>query len=472
MKQLTCEMCGGTDLIKQDGVFVCQSCGTKYSIEEAKRMMIDGTVNIVGTVSIDNSASYDRIFELAKDAFNDKRFDSAYDYYCQLIDIRNNIPHSILRQGLSILGKDGIQSTIPSSCVNRVNRAYDLLMDMPSGEDRTTLVSAFVDDIELVTDEIICSLDNEITNLNSQKLQERGALDTLADLGRPMFVASANQADDDKVKRHNAVIEGQISAIETRRLAVTEFATEYSQKLLELAGPNAHFRYYFKHDISKAIAIFDTVTLDKSELKVMANKPNILYNAVRAVDFPQVEMLIKMGSDVNAKTDRGITPIYAITAYSISEGKADEALQILDTLLEHDAIIDADMSTVWYGKTRTLLNTDTNQKIKDALLERNPELSSKVTSAPSGGCYIATAVYGSYDCPQVWTLRRHRDYTLAETWYGRTFIHTYYTISPTIVKWFGHTEWFKKIWKGRLDKMIVKLNNEGVEDTPYKDKDW
>ena len=38
MKQMVCEMCGGTDLIKQDGVFVCQTCGTKYSIEEAKKM--------------------------------------------------------------------------------------------------------------------------------------------------------------------------------------------------------------------------------------------------------------------------------------------------------------------------------------------------------------------------------------------------------------------------------------------------
>ena len=36
MKQLTCEMCGSTDLMKQDGVFVCQSCGMKYSVEEAK----------------------------------------------------------------------------------------------------------------------------------------------------------------------------------------------------------------------------------------------------------------------------------------------------------------------------------------------------------------------------------------------------------------------------------------------------
>lgn len=92
--------------------------------------------------------------------------------------------------------------------------------------------------------------------------------------------------------------------------------------------------------------------------------------------------------------------------------------------------------------------------------------------AGGGGCYVATAVYGSYDCPQVWTLRRYRDYTLAETWYGRAFIHTYYAISPTLVKWFGHTEWFKRMWKGKLDHMVADLNAEGVKDTPYEDRNW
>ena len=86
------------------------------------------------------------------------------------------------------------------------------------------------------------------------------------------------------------------------------------------------------------------------------------------------------------------------------------------------------------------------------------------------GCYVATCVYGSYDCPQVWTLRRYRDYTLAETWYGRIFIKAYYAISPTIVKWFGKTEWFKKLWRDKLDRMVDKLNKSGVENTPYKDR--
>lgn len=90
----------------------------------------------------------------------------------------------------------------------------------------------------------------------------------------------------------------------------------------------------------------------------------------------------------------------------------------------------------------------------------------------SEGCYVATCVYGSYDCPQVWTLRRFRDNSLALTALGRAFIHTYYAISPTIVKRFGKTAWFKKLWRGALDKMVQKLHDDGVEDTPYCDRSW
>jgi len=56
MKKISCEMCGSSDLIKQDGVFVCENCGMKYSLEDAKKMMIEGTVEVKGTVKVDNSA--------------------------------------------------------------------------------------------------------------------------------------------------------------------------------------------------------------------------------------------------------------------------------------------------------------------------------------------------------------------------------------------------------------------------------
>ena len=56
MKELVCEMCGSNDIVKQDGLFVCQTCNTKYSVEEARKMMFGETVEVEGTVKIDHSS--------------------------------------------------------------------------------------------------------------------------------------------------------------------------------------------------------------------------------------------------------------------------------------------------------------------------------------------------------------------------------------------------------------------------------
>lgn len=92
------------------------------------------------------------------------------------------------------------------------------------------------------------------------------------------------------------------------------------------------------------------------------------------------------------------------------------------------------------------------------------------SSSGSQGCYVATCVYGSYDCPQVWTLRRFRDSVLSKSKPGRAFIKTYYAISPTVVKYFGNTKLFKKMWRSVLDKAVKSLNEKGMEDTPYNDR--
>jgi hypothetical protein len=85
------------------------------------------------------------------------------------------------------------------------------------------------------------------------------------------------------------------------------------------------------------------------------------------------------------------------------------------------------------------------------------------------GCYVATAVYGSYDCPEVWLLRRYRDQFLDSRWFGKLFIKAYYTLSPTAVKLFGETKWFNTLWRSVLDRKIRKLRAKGYQDTPYND---
>ena len=120
-----------------------------------------------------------------------------------------------------------------------------------------------------------------------------------------------------------------------------------------------------------------------------------------------------------------------------------------------------------YKRPSFLVENEVNAPANNTTNSYKPE-----TAKSSGGCYIATAVYGSYDCPEVWTLRRYRDFTLAKTWYGRLFINTYYSISPTVVRLFGDSKWFKRTFLSPLNKMVKRLQNEGYASTPYDDRSW
>ena len=92
------------------------------------------------------------------------------------------------------------------------------------------------------------------------------------------------------------------------------------------------------------------------------------------------------------------------------------------------------------------------------------------SSSSDDGCYIATCVYGSYDCPPVWTLRRFRDGTLRSNAVGRAFIRIYYAVSPRLVRRFGKVGWFRMFWRVVLDRMVAGLRKKGVSSAPYRDR--
>ena len=88
------------------------------------------------------------------------------------------------------------------------------------------------------------------------------------------------------------------------------------------------------------------------------------------------------------------------------------------------------------------------------------------------GCYVATCVYGSYDCPEVWTLRRFRDHSLGRHAFGRAFIRAYYALAPGLVKHFGDSRRFHGFWRKKLNRLVAKLQSRGVAATPYQDENW
>lgn len=74
-----------------------------------------------------------------------------------------------------------------------------------------------------------------------------------------------------------------------------------------------------------------------------------------------------------------------------------------------------------------------------------------------GGCYIATAVYGDYDAPQVLKLRRFRDEVLMNSALGRAFVRVYYKLSPPVAKRLGADSTVTRLVRRALDWFVRRV---------------
>lgn len=340
MKQLVCEMCCSNDLVKQDGFFVCQSCGTKYSVEEAKKMMVEGTVKV------DYSDFVEKYLANARRAKEKTDWEEVEKYYNM---VEQNDPHNIEAIFYSSYGKAMLSLTDS----DRFKREQKF--------------NVFGKSISVIDD-----------------------------------YYDTTKADDLKIIIQNM-----------------------SDDLIRMTQTSFVYNTTTQNNVTSNDSSYTYVMFAKAEIQFIESVENIV--------------------------------------------KKDEKVYLYNILLKHysrciqNKKVDFDTSETYQQRMQTTITR---------LSQLDPGFTPPAIPNVKSGCYVATCVYGSYDCPQVWTLRRYRDYKLDTTWYGRLFIKIYYAVSPTLVKWFGETQWFKKLWKDKLDKMVTKLQEQGYEDTKYEDKQF
>ena len=83
MKAMVCEMCGGNEVVKTGGMYVCQYCGTKYDVEEARKLF----VTISGPVVVEGVATADNLMERAQEFFDKGDERKALEYVERVLDI-------------------------------------------------------------------------------------------------------------------------------------------------------------------------------------------------------------------------------------------------------------------------------------------------------------------------------------------------------------------------------------------------
>lgn len=90
--------------------------------------------------------------------------------------------------------------------------------------------------------------------------------------------------------------------------------------------------------------------------------------------------------------------------------------------------------SVWASAASTdSSNTSSDQSSDSGSGGSGSNSGSGTSNSGASGCYIATMVYGSYEAPEVWVLRRFRDNILQNSRGGRWFINWYYSWSPGFV---------------------------------------
>ena len=340
-----CPNCGASiqlDNERKEGF--CSYCGSKVEVEEAQKLMIQGTVKVDTT---DELVNLYQVARRAKDAGNSENAQKYYDM---------------------ILVKD------------------------PNSWEATFYVTYYQ------------AMQCRIAGISNAALSVTNSFPSVLRL-----VKEANYSNEEE--------KDIITEIYLRSLTISQMLYEGSKDFYEDTDPEIKYKYAGEH-IERGIYSAAILKLLSSEIEVIFNDK---YDELR------VEALIK-----------------SIKMYQ------DVFRDIKKRLEEKDLDL---------------------YKEEIAFIKRyKPEFTITVAKPSESGCYVATSIYGSYDCPQVWTLRRFRDDTLDASWFGRCFIKTYYAISPTLVKWFGESAIFKGVFTPVLDKMVKSLKDKGVSDKPYNDK--
>ena len=576
MKQLTCEMCGSTDMIKEDGVFVCQSCGCKYSVEEAKKLMIEGTVEIKGTVQVDKNNEIDALLKRVFMFLEEEKWKEADEYCEKVLDIDPENPEAYLGKlmveyELSYISditwytpdfyekKPKLESTgfyrkmcqYANDTINELlkEREYEM-HGISYSDDNSTLehVGQLVE--TLIIADGVRIISNRVC-MNHYHLKKVIFSETVEVIEEGAFLQCRNLCDitvPNGVKiienltfygcdsLTNVIIPNSVEVIKSSAFAycpIDNLIIPSSVLKIEdcaFGEDYSNIKSIFIPDSIQEVGNYIFGSEEESDLVNLKTSKRVLKllveggSLINCINLKMIEL--EDGTIVDPKkvldTEKKFSPA----------DFEDEKIEIIGPLGKNTIFLYKDSITIMrpsvtirptaghvpsvtirlkYHEINRILLKGNSLSIykKDLILNMDefPSLSSNnhkdlvdlcdkirnrllisgntdykyeveniststSTSVSSGGCYVATCVYGSYDCPQVWTLRRYRDDTLGATWYGRTFIRTYYAISPTLVKWFGNTNWFKKMWKGKLDRMVIKLQSSGVESTPYEDKNW
>ena len=159
MKNVVCEMCGSNDLLKKDGVFECQSCGAKYTVDEVKKMM-------------GSNVSKDRVNNMMHNAlqlYEDKKTKEAYQLFSEILNMDVDNYKAIFYKGLCSAWESSINGEGIVDLVKANDRAMDLAKkQLGETNELSHYIVESYHEIENVTSALLSTYENFIRNKNKK----------------------------------------------------------------------------------------------------------------------------------------------------------------------------------------------------------------------------------------------------------------------------------------------------------------
>lgn len=149
MKQIVCEICNGTDLVKRDGIFVCRDCGAKYSIEETKKLFVDSVVSQA-------TAESTGLMRRATLFLEDGDFDRADEICEQLLNTSPENAEIYLIKLMAQLHVSSFDQLVALTTPFDSNNTYQKIMRFGSEELKARLQSC-IDEINTRNENARCS---------------------------------------------------------------------------------------------------------------------------------------------------------------------------------------------------------------------------------------------------------------------------------------------------------------------------
>lgn len=298
VKQLTCEICGSTDLVKEGGVFVCQACGCKYSTEEARKMMIEGTVNIEGTVKVDNSQLVDNFLSMAQSAEDASNEQEAEDYANKALELEPTNWRALYIKGKAAGWQSGVRNNRISEAIDYFSQAIENCGDESEREELKKKISSEVSNLELAMIGLHCSNFSKFPSVDNAQDIINEAQNSLL-LAVKLIVTCGTTADEFKSKAATLMNQCVVQAWKSiwndytdgKQIQPDGIASSYSHNLYSQPSKYDWERFYSRADACTRI-LTAAIALDSDDFEDDIQRyENLIFIGEQTIDSHSVAYL-------------------------------------------------------------------------------------------------------------------------------------------------------------------------------------